>query len=132
MGTKRCQRESRYSGLDSCWTWSVCVSVCLQNFIYACVWDYIFVYVCKTTYFCMCVILHFMHVCETTLCNIQMTLFEHPLYCNIQKSFRVHNETLIWPNLTWSNLLKWDTKWPQMKKLWITRLFISSRSTILT
>ena len=32
-----------------------------------------------------------MHVCETTLCNIQMTLFEHPLYCNIQKSFRVHN-----------------------------------------
>ena len=29
MGTKRCQRESRYSGLASCRTWSVCVSVCL-------------------------------------------------------------------------------------------------------
>ena len=25
----------------------------------------------------------------------------------------------IWPNLTWSNFLKWDTKWPQMKKLWV-------------
>ena len=33
----------------------------------------------------------------------------------------------IWPNLTWSNLLKWDTKWPQMKKLWIPSLIISGR-----
>ena len=38
----------------------------------------------------------------------------------------------IWPNLTWSNLLKWDTEWPQMKKLWIPSLIISARSTIVT
>ena len=38
----------------------------------------------------------------------------------------------IWPNLTWSNLLKWDTKWPQIKKLWIPSLIISARSTIVT
>ena len=53
------------------------------------------------------------------------------------KSFRVHNTRVkvlffIWPNLTWSNLLKWDTKWPQMKKLWIPSLIISARSTIVT
>ena len=29
MGTKRCQGESRYSGLASCLTWSVYVNVCL-------------------------------------------------------------------------------------------------------
>ena len=33
----------------------------------------------------------------------------------------------ICPNLTWSNLFKWDTKWPQMKKLWIPSLIISAR-----
>ena len=38
----------------------------------------------------------------------------------------------IWPNLTWSNLLKWDTKWHQMKNLWIPSLIISARSTIIT
>ena len=38
----------------------------------------------------------------------------------------------IWPNLTWSNVLKWDTKWPQMKNLWIPSLIISARSTIVT
>ena len=53
------------------------------------------------------------------------------------KSFRVHNTRVkvlffIWPNLTWSNLLKWDTKWPLMKKLWIQSLIISARSTIVT
>ena len=53
------------------------------------------------------------------------------------KSFRVHNTRVkvlffIWPNLTWSNLLKWDTKWPQMKKLWIPSLIILARSTIVT
>ena len=38
----------------------------------------------------------------------------------------------IWPKLIWSNLLKWDTKWPQMKKLWIPSLIISESSTIVT
>ena len=86
---KRCQGKSRYSGLASCWTWSVCVSVCVCKTL--------FMHVCETIYLCMCVRLYFMyvcettfmHMCETTLCNIQMNLLQHPLYyywnsCNTQ------------------------------------------------
>ena len=54
MGTKMCQGESRYSGLASCWTWSVCVSVCVCKTS--------FMHACETIYLCMCVRLY-IYVC---------------------------------------------------------------------
>ena len=57
----------------------------------------------------------FMHVCETTLCNIQMTLFEHFKFSNLKK---------------WQVRTRFSTiKWFQLKKWWIPKLYNSSRST---
>ena len=63
-------------------------------------------YLCETT---------FMHVCETTLCNIQMTLFEHFKFSNLKK----------WPVRTRFSTIKWF----QLKKWWIPKLYNSSIST---
>jgi hypothetical protein len=68
-GNKKMSREEfYYSRLASCWTWSVCVSVCLFVRLQLCMCVTTFMYVCETIYLCMCVRLHLCMCVRLYLC----------------------------------------------------------------